>query len=36
MIEFDTPENLMNCGDSLFHQMMLAMGISSLQGNSTT
>ncbi|XP_033609843.1 multidrug resistance-associated protein 5 isoform X2 [Cryptotermes secundus] len=34
--EFDTPENLMNCGDSLFRQMMLAMGISSLRDSSAT
>lgn len=34
VIEFDTPENLMNRNDSVFCQMMLAMGISSLQDSS--
>ena len=36
MIEFDSPENLMNCNDSVFYQMMLAMGISSLQDSLAT
>jgi len=36
VIEFDSPENLMNRNDSVFRQMMLAMGISSLQDNLLT
>jgi len=36
VIEFDSPENLMNRNDSVFRQMMLAMGISSLQDSLAT
>ncbi|KAJ4445532.1 hypothetical protein ANN_12212 [Periplaneta americana] len=36
IIEFDSPEHLMSRDDSVFRQMMLAMGVSSLQDNSAT
>lgn len=36
VIEFDSPENLMNRNDSTFRQMMVAMGISSLQDKLAT
>ncbi|GLH12006.1 Multidrug resistance-associated protein 5 [Gryllus bimaculatus] len=35
VIEFDSPSNLMNIENSVFRQMMLAMGISSLQDSNT-